>query len=453
MSKRTVFTTISPLPGGISREFVIDFLHNHVGMIDLNPLVKERHPIKPPPGAPADEAHCVWYSLTDRITYLPGGLASGDISYTCAFHDIPNGIQTHCRAPLNVDIREKWTLNGTLPGEAPEPVELGIGAPATGLYIREDVDLRCNFLMAGFVKKNLTKAHAKLVDRLVEKAKLVAAREKSVRASKSPSGSVHEQPQQPSQARPLAPASTPAPTLTAANGIRRKSAQRAKSPPPQLGSPFIAGYQPVREPSLRVPNPNKARKSLDSSADPTHHKSHSQDSFKVRLQAYDGDSVEAPPPLRLGHQSQPRPQHHSLPPHYDSTLYPQPLRLRNSSAGSGMSSASPMPGAAGAHAIPFPGLSSSSTTPTAHTMSEPRRSSSSSDHPEYPQLNPYSGAGSSLDESLPPRTPQFIAELTAGDDDDGGLPVISDGDYPAALRAGGAGTGARPKSPFISELE
>lgn len=78
--KKTVFTTISPLPGGISREVVVDFLHNHVEMIDLNPLVKERHPIKPPPKAPEDEMNCIWYSLTDRITYLPGGLASGDVS-------------------------------------------------------------------------------------------------------------------------------------------------------------------------------------------------------------------------------------------------------------------------------------------------------------------------------------------------------------------------------------
>jgi hypothetical protein len=450
MSKRTVFTTISPLPGGISRDFVIDFLHNHVGMIDLNPLVKERHPIKPPPEAPADETNCIWYSLTDRITYLPGGLAGGDISYTCAFHDLPDGIQTHCRAPLGVDIREKWTLNGTLPGEPPEPVELGIGAPATGLYIREDVDLRCNFLMAGFVRKNLTKAHAKLVDRLVERAKLVAAKEKSTRTSRSTSSSAHE------QARPLQPqpqpqplASAPAPHATAYD-IRRKAAPWAKSPPPQLGSPFIAGYQPAREPSPRGPSPHEARKSPDGPAGgASHRKSHSQDSFKSRLQAYgDHHPDEAPLPLRLGHQ----PQHLSLPPHYDPALYPQPLRLRNASVGSGQSA-----GGSG-HAVPSPDLNpppggggGGTTGTSGHhsrpSVSEPR---SSTDHPAYPQLGLYSGAGSSPAESpAPPRTPQFIAELTGVS----GLPFISDSDYPAALRPGGAGASARPKSPFISELE
>lgn len=137
MSKRTTFTTISPLPPGITREVVVDFLHNHVEMIDLNPLVIERHPILPPSHAPEEEQRCVWWSMTDKISYLPGGVVSGDVTYTAAFNDLPNGIQTHVYAPMGTDIRERWSLNGNLPGEPPEPVELGIGAPAQGLYLRE----------------------------------------------------------------------------------------------------------------------------------------------------------------------------------------------------------------------------------------------------------------------------------------------------------------------------
>jgi hypothetical protein len=104
MSKRTTFTTISPLPPGIARAVVVEFLHNHQEMIDLNPLVKERHCIKPPSHATLDEFHCTWYSMTDRISYLPGGLANGDVTYTCAFHDIPNGVQTHCYAPAGLSM-------------------------------------------------------------------------------------------------------------------------------------------------------------------------------------------------------------------------------------------------------------------------------------------------------------------------------------------------------------
>jgi hypothetical protein len=40
MSKRTVYTTVTPLPAGIIRETVMETLHNHLEMIDLNPLGK-----------------------------------------------------------------------------------------------------------------------------------------------------------------------------------------------------------------------------------------------------------------------------------------------------------------------------------------------------------------------------------------------------------------------------
>ncbi|KFA50600.1 hypothetical protein S40293_08861 [Stachybotrys chartarum IBT 40293] len=179
MFKRSVFTNISPLPPTVSRETALDFLHDHLEMIDLNPLIKERHIIDPPDYAEAEERKCVWYSLTDKISYLPGGVMSGDVTYTCAFHDLPFGIQTHCYAPMGLDIRDKWSVCGTLPGEPPEPVELGLAAPASGLYIREDIEMKCNILMAGFVKKTLQKAHGVLVDTLAAKAALVSRRKGS----------------------------------------------------------------------------------------------------------------------------------------------------------------------------------------------------------------------------------------------------------------------------------
>ena len=57
-----------------------------------------------------------------------------------------------------------------MPGEPRDVAELGLGVPKDGLWIREDVDLRCNVLMTGFVKKTLKKAHASLVARLVKNA-------------------------------------------------------------------------------------------------------------------------------------------------------------------------------------------------------------------------------------------------------------------------------------------
>ncbi|KAL8701076.1 MAG: hypothetical protein Q9224_000668 [Gallowayella concinna] len=170
MSKRTVFTTITALPAGITRETVIETLHNHFEMIDLNPLVIERHPIKAPRKASPEEFHSIWYHVVDKISYFPG--YSGRTEFDVCFHDLKNGLQTHCYAPLGLDIKDKWSLGGTLPHEPKEPVEIGIGVPKEGLWLREDVDMRCNLMVTGFVKKTLKKAHGTLVERLVEKAHL-----------------------------------------------------------------------------------------------------------------------------------------------------------------------------------------------------------------------------------------------------------------------------------------
>jgi hypothetical protein len=144
-------------------------------MINLNPLVEDRRPIKAPAEATSEEFHCTWYQLTDKISYLPGGLMSGKVSYNACFHDLPNGLQTHCYAPMGLNIRGKWTLGGTLPGEPIAPVELGLGTPLQGLWLREDVDMRCNIMMTSFVKKTLKKAHIHLVDRLLVRAQISGA--------------------------------------------------------------------------------------------------------------------------------------------------------------------------------------------------------------------------------------------------------------------------------------
>lgn len=78
-------------------------------------------------------------------------------------------------APLGLDIRAKWSVGGSLPGEPKQPIELGLDAPREGLYIREDVKMKCNIMMISFVKKTFKESHSKLVDRLVDKAHAVEA--------------------------------------------------------------------------------------------------------------------------------------------------------------------------------------------------------------------------------------------------------------------------------------
>lgn len=108
---------------------------------------------------------------------------TGKVSYNACFHDLKNGLQTHCYAPMGLNIKGKWTLGGSLPGEPVAPVELGLGAPISGLYLREDVDMKCNIMMTSFVKKTLKKAHSHLVDRLVVKAQIEDAAENNRRIS------------------------------------------------------------------------------------------------------------------------------------------------------------------------------------------------------------------------------------------------------------------------------
>ncbi|EPQ65498.1 Bgt-4381 [Blumeria graminis f. sp. tritici] len=170
MLKKTSFTTITPLPSRVTRQIVLETLHSHTEMINLNPLVEEHRLIKPPPNATAEEYHCLWYALTDRVQYLPGGLMSGKVSYNVCFHDLVNGLQAHSYAPMGLNVKNKWTLCGSLPGEPIAPVEIGVGAPLSGLYIREDVIMQCNFMTTSFVKRAIKKAHGVLINRLVAKA-------------------------------------------------------------------------------------------------------------------------------------------------------------------------------------------------------------------------------------------------------------------------------------------
>ena len=175
MKKKSVYANITPIPSHIPRQLAIDMLHSHGEIIELNPLVTGFKPVKAPQNAPSDEYFSTWYEISERIQYVPGiGKAgSGKISFKGCFHDMPWGLQTHVYAPMGVDIRNKWQIRGNQPGEPPETKELGSGAPPEGLYMREDIEIKCNPAMISFVKKELKAASKVMVDRLVKKAELI----------------------------------------------------------------------------------------------------------------------------------------------------------------------------------------------------------------------------------------------------------------------------------------
>jgi hypothetical protein len=177
MRKKTTYTNITPIPSFIPRQLAIDILHSHVEVIELNPLVTGVEPVKAPRDAPSDEFYATWYEIAQRIQYIPGigKLGSGAIKFKGCFHDMPWGLQTHIYAPAGVDMRNKWQICGNQPGEPVETRELGLGAPPEGLYLREDIEIKCNMTMAGFVKKENKAASKVFVERLIKKAELLDA--------------------------------------------------------------------------------------------------------------------------------------------------------------------------------------------------------------------------------------------------------------------------------------
>ena len=169
----TEYTVINPLPAGVTRQLAIDMLHSHGEIIMLNPLVLEHHDIQAPNDAPPDEYFSTWYEITEHLQYIPG--VSGKMTFKGVFHDMPWGLQTHIYAPAGVDLKNKYQIKGNQPGEPRMPRELGDKGPTDGLYLQENVEIKCNFAIASYVKKNVQKSSAVLIARMLKKAELLDA--------------------------------------------------------------------------------------------------------------------------------------------------------------------------------------------------------------------------------------------------------------------------------------
>lgn len=181
LRKKEAYTVVTPIPGFIPRQLALDILHAHSEVITLNPLVLEHHPISAPRNAAADEYYSTWYEIIERIQYLPGAgkMGSGKITFNGCFHDMPWGLQTHIYAPMNIDLRNRYRIGGNQPGiEPPEHREIGLenlGTPKDGLYLREDIEIKCNIAMVSFVKAQLKTASKEMVQRIIKKAELLDA--------------------------------------------------------------------------------------------------------------------------------------------------------------------------------------------------------------------------------------------------------------------------------------
>ncbi|KAG5983896.1 hypothetical protein E4U55_006808 [Claviceps digitariae] len=116
-----------------------------------------------------------------KIQFVPGvgNIDATKITLNGCFHDMPWGLQTQIYAPFDVDLRYKYQVAGNQPGiEPPQSLEIGLeslGAPEDGLYLREDIEFKCNIAMAGFVKSQAKAANKQMVERIVKKAGLLDA--------------------------------------------------------------------------------------------------------------------------------------------------------------------------------------------------------------------------------------------------------------------------------------
>lgn len=181
LRKKDTFTVITPIPGFIPRQLAIDILHSHSEVITLNPLVIDHKPIAAPQNAETDEYYSTWYEITERLQLVPGigKMGSSTIKFNGCFHDMPWGLQTHVYAPMNIDMRSTYRIAGNQPGvEPPEVPEIGLkalGVPSDGLYLREDIEIKCNVTMVSYVRSQMKKASAEMVQRMIKKAELLDA--------------------------------------------------------------------------------------------------------------------------------------------------------------------------------------------------------------------------------------------------------------------------------------
>ncbi|KAK8061495.1 hypothetical protein PG994_007861 [Apiospora phragmitis] len=194
MLSSITLTHTCKLPRNVTRQAVIEFLHSHEDIIDLSPLVKERHPIKAPASAPPHMqqqlGHASWWSITDKISYLPGHLLNGQYTYTGAFLNKATGLEAYIDAPAGTTLKDVWTVEQS-PSSSTSSCPSCPSCPSssqatksattttqpgeTDLYIRVDSSARCHFALRGFVRKMLKKSHAELVRRLAAKAQLNAS--------------------------------------------------------------------------------------------------------------------------------------------------------------------------------------------------------------------------------------------------------------------------------------
>ena len=140
-------TTSTPIPPNISAQDVFNLLHDHIAMMDLNPLVIAHTPIPSPDVVPAWDST---YLVTDQIPY---GCWTGKVKYQASFRNTADGLETDTKAAMGLTSEAVWKLEKQPTSEGTDPE----------LVLLETAKVTCPWLLRPFVEGKIKTSHQELV--------------------------------------------------------------------------------------------------------------------------------------------------------------------------------------------------------------------------------------------------------------------------------------------------
>ncbi|KAJ7584400.1 hypothetical protein C8J56DRAFT_151454 [Mycena floridula] len=128
-----------------TKEATLALFHDPVAMCKLNPLVTK---VEQDPADPS------LYTVTDNLTVF--GFYKTTTAFTIRFFPKSDGLDSVVNASAGTVLKGKWRFRTD---------EEGIS------WISDEVEIEAMFLMRPFIVGTLTKAHEKILDRMVEMLK------------------------------------------------------------------------------------------------------------------------------------------------------------------------------------------------------------------------------------------------------------------------------------------
>lgn len=137
-------------------------------MINVNPYVIDCHRMSPHEPLPnGEDADGDWYSVTEKLPYLPSFIYSFSTIY--AFLDTPTGVIRHSYAPLGLELKSTWCID-KLDDEVECGAKLDNETRTTVRNLKEHVEMQCHSLLRSFVQSAMENAHSSVVKSLLSRA-------------------------------------------------------------------------------------------------------------------------------------------------------------------------------------------------------------------------------------------------------------------------------------------